>query len=203
MPRAARQASRLALLCALLLAGAGAAAAPRCGAGGASRAQRAPPFQSPDSRLLAPPPRSAAPAWPARRGRALLASTCDPGYANASGACAACPVGSYAPGGSANATLVDAPGCILSPDSSGNVPMSCAFASPAPALAAAAAGEAAACVFTADNTATSNNCTLRYVYGASAFSTVADCVFGDALRALLNSSECAALGAGGSSLVAP
>jgi hypothetical protein len=141
--------------------------------------------------------RSAAPAWPPRGRRALLASDCVAGFANATGACAACAVGSYAPGSSAVATLAESPTCFLADTNNGAVAMTCAFASAAPALAAAPAGEAAACVFAMDSTATSNNCTLRYVYAATTFATVADCVFGDALRSALNNSDCMVLGSGG------
>ncbi len=130
--------------------------------------------------------------------RALLASDClVAGSANATGACEACAVGSYAPGSSAVATLAESPTCFLADTTNGLVEMTCAFASTAPALAAAPAGEAAACVFANDDTATSNNCTLRYVYAASTFATVADCVFGDALRSALNNSDCIVLGSGG------
>lgn len=131
--------------------------------------------------------------------RALLASDCLAGSANATGACEACAVGSYAPGSSAVATLTESPACFLADTTNGLVEMTCAFASTAPALAAAPAGEAAACVFAKDIMATSNNCTLRYVYAASTFATVADCVFGDALRSALNNSnsDCIVLGSGG------
>lgn len=155
--------------------------------------------------------RSAAPAWPARGRRALLTSDCPAGSANSSGACAACAVGSYAPGGSAVVTLTaaESPSCYLADgNSNGDVTLNCAFASAAPALASAPGGEAAACVFPADTSVppSSNNCTLRYVYTSTAtaftVATVADCTFASALLSALNASlgtatQCAVFGSGG------
>jgi hypothetical protein len=167
--------------------------------------------QSTDARSGAHSPlllrRTALPAPRAPHRRALLASECAAGYApsdasNATSACAACPVGTYAPGPTAVCALPGEnplcwadggwpEGTFLAAYNTSSVAMLCTFRSDAPSLAA---GASASCSFAESLYA---NCTLRTHYGAARTATVSDCAFDAAGQASLAGTSCTVLGQGG------